>query len=620
MSRADPNTGTNGSNGTTNPKDLLGEGGAPQFEPSGDEMWPLHVSDSPLHKAAYTGDVLLLASLISNCDDVDALSFYECTPLHLAIRGNHATAVSLLLSAGSDPSIEDTMDVALFPSHNAVDLAAYTGASHAMAALIDAGLSVPASTFVRCASLNHVGCMETIFDNLAGLDAFSNRSKIDVMSSALRQAALCWHLEAVEFILTRVAGLPDRNVPEHQTALGEALAAMSDLEFICLDECRWWPDTNPSRFCIIKEKLIAAGADLDIERNEAFWKAVGDSDTIRGLLKDGLRHDSQTKEGHTPLFGLVSAENDDISLVQAVIASGANVNHRDGVFRTPMHYATKRATAEVLYKYGADLFAKDKSGMTPLHMACKNGYPDVVQFLLSEGAAVNETAIADLTPLLYVTFFGQDECETFPLGPYPYTEHSRLEVAKILLDQGAKINVATTDGKTTLHGAAWSGELDFIHYLVEHGANVRAVDANGVTPLHNIVCTASIEAVRYLIDQRADIHAVTADGRTILHAACGAPLVTELQSLLHVLELLLDRGVEVNARDATGSTALHILYVKCYRFHCCSPEAFNFLLRRGADRSITNHKGQNVLELVQGDVRWNWNDSGFLTTRKRTVT
>jgi ankyrin repeat protein len=258
--------------------------------------------------------------------------------------------------------------------------------------------------------------------------------------------------------------------------------------------------------------------------------------------------------------------------------------------------------------------------MTPLHMACKSGYPDVVQFLLSKGAAVNESAISNLTPLLYVTFVGQDECETFPLGRLPYTEHSRLEVAKILLDHGAKINIATTDGQTTLHGAAWFGELDFIHYLVEHGANVRAVDANGETPLHNIVCTARIEAVRYLIDQGADVHAVTADGRNILHAACGAPIVTELQSLSHILELILDRGVEVNARDATGSTALHILYDQCYRFHCCSPEAFNLLLRRGADRSITNHKGENVLELVQKDIRWNWNESGFLTTRKRTVT
>ncbi|KAG9196757.1 hypothetical protein G6514_005629, partial [Epicoccum nigrum] len=292
---------------------------------------------------------------------------------------------------------------------DAVALAAWTGGQEVMAALIDAGLRIPACAFERCASLNHVGCMETILDKLSGLDAFWNRSKIDVISSALRQAALCWHLEAVEFILTRVTGFPDRNVPEHQTALGEALAALSDLEFVCLDECRWWPSTNLSRFCIIKEKLIAAGADLNIERNEAFWRAVGDSDTIRGLFKDGLRHDSQTEEGHTPLFGLVSVENDDISLVQAVIASGADVNHRDGVFRTPMHYATKRATAEVLNKYGADLFAKDKSGMTPLHMACKSGYPDVVQFLLSKGAAVNESAISNLTPLLYVTFVGQDE-------------------------------------------------------------------------------------------------------------------------------------------------------------------------------------------------------------------
>lgn len=587
--------------------------GGPHYEPLSEEQCPLHCSDSQLHNAACKGDVPSLASLISSCENIDARNCCYCTPLHLAIRGNHAEAVSLLLSAGADPSLEDIIDNALQPPHNAVDLAAWTGAQHAMAALIDAGLKIPASAFERCASLNFVDCIETIFNKLSEAD-FSDRSRIDGMRSALERAACCWHLEAVEFLLTRVTGFPDKNAPKDQTALGQALASASDMEYICIDECRWRPGTNPERLSIIKEKLIAAGADVDIERNEALWTAVGDSIAIRNLLENGLRHDSQTREGHTPLFGLVSAENDDISLVETFIARGADVNHRDGALRTPMHYAANQATAEMLYQHGADLFAKDKSGMTPLHMACKNGYLEVVQFLLSKGAAVDEASIVGRTPLLYITFVGEDECEAFPFAPIPYTEISRLEVAKILLDHGANIQATTADGQTVLHGAARFGDTEFIRYLVEHSANVRAIAANGETPLHNAASTANIKAVRYLIDQGADVHVVTTDGETTVHAACALPNSTTLPSISHILGTLLDRGVEVNAKDATGSTALHLLYELCYRYHCCSTETFNLLLRRGADRLVANNKGENVLELIKKDKKWDWDAEGFLKT------
>jgi ankyrin repeat protein len=618
MSKADPNTGTNESNGTTNPKNLSGEGGAPHFEPSGDETWPLHVSDPPLHKAAYTGDFLLLASLISNCDDVDALSFYECTPLHLAIRGNHATAVSLLLSAGSDPSIEDTMDVALFPSHNAVDLAAYTGASHAMAALIDAGLSVPASTFERCASLNHVDCMGAIYDKLSGTD-FSDCTSVVSMRRALELAARCWHLEAVEFLLTRLTRLSDLSTLDHQTTLGQALAATSDFEYICIDECRWWTvtDINPARFNIIREKLIAAGADMNIERNEAFWRAIliGDPDAIRKLLKNGLRHDSQTNEGQTPLFGLVEAENDDeISIVdvEAFIAEGADVNHKDRALRTPMHYTANQATAEMLCRHGADLFAKDKRGMTPLHTACRKGYLNVIQFLLAKGAAVDDATITGRTPLLCIPFEEEDECEGPSFSPGSFDVVSRTEVAKVLLDHGANIHAATNGGYTVLHGAAWSGDTKFIRFLVEHGANVRAIAANGETPLHYAARAGGSKAVRYLIEQGADVHACTTDGETVIHAACATPGNIISPSNAKILETLLDSGVNANARNAKGSTALHLSYDMCYSHHRSNTEAINLLLRRGADRSIANNKGEDLLKLVQQDTKWDWDAEGLL--------
>lgn len=367
------------------------------YEHPSEEQCPLHDNDLPIHKTAYKGVIPSLVSLIPTCEDIDVRNSYDCTSLHLAIRGNHAEAVRLLLSAGADPTLEDTIDSALQPPFNAVDLAAWMGAQHAMAALIDAGLKIPASALEKSASLKFVDCMQTILDKLPE-DDFSDCSRLDGVRSALGRAACCWHLEAVEFLLTRVNGFPDRNALEDRAALGHALAATVDLEYICIDECRWRTTANPGRFPIIMEKLVAAGADANAEhprtRNSVFWIATGDRYITHFLLENGLRQDSQTEGGHTPLFGIVSGQNDDLSLLEAFIAAGADVNHTDRAPRTPMHYAANRALAEILHQRGADLFAKDKYGMTPLHMACKIGRLDVIQFLLSKGAMVDEAAMA----------------------------------------------------------------------------------------------------------------------------------------------------------------------------------------------------------------------------------
>jgi ankyrin repeat protein len=591
------------------------------YERPSEEQCPLHDSDLPIHKAAYKGEMSSLGSLIPTCEDIDARNFCDCTSLHLAIRGNHAEAVRLLLLAGADPTLEDTIDSALQPPFNAVDLAAWVGAQHAMAALIEAGLNIPASTLEKSASLNLVDCMQTILDKLPE-NEFSDCSRLDGVRSALGQAACCWHLEAVDFLLTRVNGFPNRNDLEDRTALGHALASAVDLEYICMDECRWRTTANPGRIPIIMKRLVAAGADVNAQHQGAgkstFWVAVGDHDITRFLLDNGLRQDIQTEGGHTPLFGIVSVQNDDIGLLEEFIASGADVNHTDRALRSPMHYAANRAFADILHQHGADLFAKDKFGMTPLHMACKIGRLDVIQFLLSKGAMVDEAAMAGWTPLLYSTFDNEDDLEDFFFPPNLYTGTSRLEVANILLAQGANIRATTTSGQTVLHGAARLHDTELVRYLVDHGANVRAVNANSETALHNAARTANVEIVRYLINQGADVHAVTTEGETILHAACSRASITTLPSISSILEVLLDHGIAVNAKDVTGSTPLHLLYDQCYRYQSGSTEAFSLMVRRGADRMLANNAGEKVMELIEKDKKWAWDEDGFLKSKRRS--
>ena len=54
---------------------------------------------------------------------------------------------------------------------------------------------------------------------------------------------------------------------------------------------------------------------------------------------------------------------------------------------------------QLLVDNGVEIDEKDKSGATPLHIACLYARLDVVQFLLSNGADFDSKTPAGLTPL-----------------------------------------------------------------------------------------------------------------------------------------------------------------------------------------------------------------------------
>ncbi len=57
------------------------------------------------------------------------------------------------------------------------------------------------------------------------------------------------------------------------------------------------------------------------------------------------------------------------------------------------------------------------------------------------------------------------------------------ETAQLLLDRGAKINQANTNGATPLYIAAQEDQLDTAKLLLDRGAKVNKAKTNGVTPL-----------------------------------------------------------------------------------------------------------------------------------------
>lgn len=101
----------------------------------------------------------------------------------------------------------------------------------------------------------------------------------------------------------------------------------------------------------------------------------GLSDHVDLYLRYGAAVDKQNDEGFTPL--------------NTACAQPQEVTHLNKYF----------TVSKMLIEAGADIHTMDQDKHTPLHMACKNSNPDIVELLLAKGASVNDMDYGGEAPM-----------------------------------------------------------------------------------------------------------------------------------------------------------------------------------------------------------------------------
>ena len=95
-----------------------------------------------------------------------------------------------------------------------------------------------------------------------------------------------------------------------------------------------------------------------------------------------------------------AVEEGNIEAVKKFLAAGIDVNAKAFITgSTPLHIAATKEVVELLIAKGADVNAKDKYDMTPLHPAAGRGHKEVVELLIAKGADVNAKDEDGDTPL-----------------------------------------------------------------------------------------------------------------------------------------------------------------------------------------------------------------------------
>jgi ankyrin repeat protein len=78
------------------------------------------------------------------------------------------------------------------------------------------------------------------------------------------------------------------------------------------------------------------------------------------------------------------------------------------------------------------------------------------------------------------------------------------EAVKAILAEGANPNELDRQGETPLHKAAREGHFEVAKLLVEHGANVNVVSEFGLTPLHWVALNGRLGIANLLMNAGAD--------------------------------------------------------------------------------------------------------------------
>ncbi len=399
------------------------------------------------------------------------------------------------------------------------------------------------------------------------------------------------------------------------------------------------------------ERLIAAGLDVhaqDDNGDTALHLAVADDfhmreKLIEKLIEAGASLDIFNEKGQQPLHRAIDGDhykiNHAFKIVEILIEHGADIHTPDTRYGgTPLHWASKSniGILKFLLKQDINIEEKDNSSNTPIFWAVENSMVHSLA-LLNPGADIN------MAHFLLLLDAGANINSVNKYGNtllHIASIVGNTEVSQKLIDLGLDIRAKNNDGNTILHYASYGGHEKIVRLLLDLGVDSTVQNNAGETALDMGIKYSYVEVVQLLSAPVSDAskndnitkllynifqqqtgyypiayHYLSKETKEeikkMIIAGADANLKINYAGdrILHwassnggpeMVQLLLDAGADIHAKNQSGDTAMHYALRREY-----NSSVINILIAAGgntANISITSD-GKNLLHLASEEGR-----------------
>jgi ankyrin repeat protein len=566
---------------------------------------------SAVADAAMKGDRAAVRALLQQGADVNAAQGDGMSALHWAADRGDADLTAMLVYAGANPGA-----VTRIGQYTPLHLASRAGSEAAVAALLEAGAKVDAVTSPSGATPLHMAAsagVPAVVTALLDAKANVNARESEWGQTPLIFAASLNRVEAIAVLLARGA---DANVT----------SKVIDLQkHIPLDRA------SNQRFAKVLESTAGKNGKASPSQMQSAVQAS------RELYASGKLPEPE-KPAAPAAGAAAAAAGQGQGGQQQFFEETPGLSSKGGL--TALLHAARQGylpAARALIEGGADVNAVSAGdGTSPLLIATINGQFDLAMLLLERGADPNLAAkVNGATPLWSAVNTQWQPRTRFPQPQEMEQQKATyLDVMAKLLEKGADPNarlkqhpwymvysgcgnrncgLADTSGSTAFWRAAYATDVEAMRLLVKHGAdpNIPSMaprqqvrrgpegggpGSDGSSRGPSAAAAPVLPPIPY-----------GGPGASALHAAAGVEYGEGFAGNAHrhapdswlpaVKYLVEELGLDVNARDNDGYTALHHAAARG------DDAVILYLVSKGADVTVVARSGQTTADMANGPVQ-----------------
>jgi ankyrin repeat protein len=354
----------------------------------------------------------------------------------------------------------------------------------------------------------------------------------------------------------------------------------------------------------------------------------GDAAAVRALVAKRADVNAPGVDGTTPLHWAV--HHDAAEMVELLVRAGANVSQENRYGVRPLWLAAVNGSPKVvalLLRAGADPNTAMTGGETVVMTAARAGNADTLKALAEAGADINAKDARGQTALMWAA------------------ARNNAAAIRALAGSGADLRVRTNNpsagggrgnsvfnslaptGFTALLFAVRAGSLDAVRALVDAGADVNDALSDGESALVVATANAHWEVASFLVDRGADPNAAGA-GWNALHQTVHSrrpnlgytpgPVPTGSTDSIELVKKLIAKGIDIDARmtkngmkdgqrnrhNRLGATAFLLAAKRV------DVEVMKVLAAAGADANMPAADGNTPLMVAAGTAMWYVGEDG----------